>query len=201
MQGTNLFNDQGFALTNPLEHVVLARGSTVPADAATGYARGCMFMYTAGAAGTSMYVNHGDSTSCRFVPLGGKAATTTEKTVATTGNTDFYITVPETGVVSGIDFVGIDALAAHASNYLTFSVTNLGQAGAGTAVLLAATDANTTKTTTGTAISANTRRQLTLTSTAADLVVTKGDRLRVRAAATGTLANTITGSQATVYVS
>lgn len=180
--------------------MVLARGATVPADAATGYARGCLFMYTSGAAGTSMYINHGDSTSCRFVPMAGKAVTGTEKTVATTGNTDFYLTVPETGVITGIDFVGIDALAAHGSNYVTFSATNLGQAGAGTAVLLAATDANTSKTTTGTAISANTRRQLTLTSTAADLAVTKGDRIRVRVAATGTLANTITGSQPTIYV-
>ena len=41
---------------------------------------------------------------------------------------------------------------------------------------------------------ANTKRQLTLSSTAGANAVTAGDRLRIRAAATGTLANTVTGS-------
>jgi hypothetical protein len=58
--------------------------------------------------------------------------------------------------------------------------------------MLAATDANTTKSTGGTALTANARRVLSLSSTAANLVVAAGDRLRIRAAATGTLANTVT---------
>jgi hypothetical protein len=57
---------------------------------------------------------------------------------------------------------------------------------------LAATDANTTKATGGTALAANTARSLTLNGTAANLVVASGDRLRIRAAASGTLANTVT---------
>lgn len=114
-------------------------------------------------------------------------------TIATTGNTDSYIIVQETGTISSIDFSGVDALAAHDTNYITFSVTNLGQAGAGSTAILAATDANTTKATGGTALAANTKRALTLTSTSADLAVTAGDRLRIRAAASGTLANTVTG--------
>jgi len=125
-------------------------------------------------------------------PAYRKSLPAVSATVATTGNTDCYMIVPETGTIDGIDFSGVDALAAHDSNYITFSVTNLGQAGAGTAAVLAATDANTTKATGGTAIAANTKRSLTLTGTAADLVVTAGDRLRIRAAATGTLANTVT---------
>lgn len=113
-------------------------------------------------------------------------------TIATTGNTDGYIIVPETGTLTGVDFSGTDALAAHDTNYITFSITNLGQAGAGSTVLLAATDANTTKATGGTALVANGKRALTLTATGGDLAVTAGDRLLVRAAASGTLANTVT---------
>jgi hypothetical protein len=116
------------------------------------------------------------------------------QTVATTGNTDFYIIVPETGTLDGVDFSGIDVLATSDSNYVTFSITNLGQDGLGSTVLLAATAANTTKVTGGTALAANTKRALTLTATGGDLAVVAGDRLRIRVAATGTLANTVTGS-------
>jgi hypothetical protein len=113
-------------------------------------------------------------------------------TIATTGNSDVYVIVPADGVLSGADFSGVDALAASNTDYITFTITNLGQAGAGTTAMLAATDANTTKSTGGTALSANTRRSLTLNGTAANLIVVAGDRLRIRAAATGTLANTVT---------
>ena len=113
-------------------------------------------------------------------------------TIATTGNTDSYIVVGETGTLVSVDFSGVDVLAANDTNYITFSITNLGQAGAGTTVMLAATDANTTKATGGTALAANTKRSLTVTATGGDLVVTAGDRLLIRAAATGTLANTVT---------
>lgn len=113
-------------------------------------------------------------------------------TVATTGNSDVFVIVPAAGTLAAALFSGTDALAASDSNFITFSITNLGQAGAGSAAMLAATDANTTKTTGGTALSANARRTLTLNGTAANLVVAAGDRLRIRAAATGTLANTVT---------
>ena len=115
-------------------------------------------------------------------------------TVATTGNTDLYVIVPEAGVLVGVDFSGVDALAAHDSNYVTFSITNLSTDGAGSTAMLAATDVNTSKATGGSAVAANTRRALTLNGTAANLVVTRGQRLRIRVAATGTLANTITFS-------
>lgn len=119
-----------------------------------------------------------------------------EKTIATTGNTDWYFIAPFDGVLEGINFSGIDALAQHGSNYLTFSLVNLGQDGSGSTAMLAASDANTTKTSTGSAIGANTKRALALHGTAGNLSVVKGDRLRLRAAATGTLANTVTGALA-----
>ncbi len=113
-------------------------------------------------------------------------------TIAVTGSTDEYVIVPKTGKITGIDFSGIDALAANDTNYITFSVINMGQAGGGSTALLAATDVNTTKATGGSALAANTKRSLTLHGTPANLDVVVGDRLRIRAAAAGTLANTVT---------
>lgn len=114
-------------------------------------------------------------------------------TIATaTGNNDVFVIVGSDGVLESADFSGVDALTANNSNFITFSITNLGQAGASTTAMLAATDANTTKSTGGAALVANARRSLTLNATAGNLVVVAGDRLRLRAAVTGTLANTVT---------
>ena len=122
-----------------------------------------------------------------------KAIQSESATIATTGNTDAYVIVPETGTLDSVDFSAIDALAAHDTNFITFSIANLGQAGAGSTAMLAATDANTTKATGGAALAANTKRSLTPHGTAANLVVTAGDRLLIRAAASGTLAGAVTG--------
>lgn len=121
-----------------------------------------------------------------------KAIQVVSASIATTGNTDNYLIVPETGTLDSVDFSSLAALAAHDSNYVTFSITNLGQAGGGSTAMLAATDANTTKATGGTGLSANTKRTLTLHGTAANLAVVAGDRLLIRAAATGTLAGAVT---------
>lgn len=120
-------------------------------------------------------------------------------TIATTSNTDDYVICPFAGTLTGGDFSGVDVLAASNTNYLTFSITNLGQAGSGSNPLLAATAANTTQVTGGTAIAANTKWALTINGTGSNLIVAKGDRLRVRAAATGTLANTVTFSKVRLY--
>jgi hypothetical protein len=113
-------------------------------------------------------------------------------TIATTSNSDVYVIADTAGVLTNARFSGTDALATSDTNYITFSITNLGTSGSGSTVMLAATDANTTKATGGTALTANASRSLTLNGTAANLVVAAGDRLRIRAAATGTLANTVT---------
>src|SRR5688572_17162719 len=114
-----------------------------------------------------------------------KQSTPGTTSIATTSTSDEYIIAEKTGKVVGAVFSSLAALAAHDTNFITFSITNLGQAGAGTAAVLAATAANTTKITGGSALSANTKRSLTLTSTAADLAVVEGDRLLCRAAADG----------------
>ena len=131
-------------------------------------------------------------------PAGSKIQETglgTAGTIATTSTSDGYVIVGESGSLSSVDFSGVDVLAASDTNYITFSITNLGQAGAGSNAMLAATAANTTQVTGGTAIAANTKRSLTLNGTPSNLTVVQGDRLRVRATVTGTLANTVTFSK------
>lgn len=112
--------------------------------------------------------------------------------IATTGATDEYVFAPKTGTLYAAAFSSLAALAAHDTNFITFTITNLGQAGAGTTVMLAATAANTTKVTGGTALAANTKRALTLNGTAANLTVVEGDRLKITATADGTLAGAVT---------
>lgn len=193
---------------------LIATGTSVPSGV-SGYAKGCLFIKTDAAGGTKgLYENQGTTSSCTFNLIGAietadivDASITRAKmstagaskdlqvvsaTVATTGNTDCYIIAPQAGTLTGVDFSGVDALSAHDTNYITFSITNLGQAGAGNTAMLAATDANTTKATGGAALVANGKRSLALHGTGANLVVAAGDRLLVRAAASGTLANTVT---------
>lgn len=121
-----------------------------------------------------------------------KVSTPGTTSIATTSTTDEYVIAPKTGKVVGAVFSSLAGLAAHDSNYVGFSITNLGQDGAGDNEILAASDANTSKATGGVALTANAKRTLTLTSTAADLLVTEGDRLRIRFTATGTLAGAVT---------
>lgn len=125
-------------------------------------------------------------------PADRKPVQVVSASIATTGDTDVYVIAPEAGTLESVDFSSLAALTANDSNYITFSITNLGQAGAGSTAMLAATDPNTTKATGGTGLTANGRRSLTLHGTAANLVVAAGDRLRIRAAATGTLAGAVT---------
>jgi hypothetical protein len=114
------------------------------------------------------------------------------------GNNYLYAVAPFKGRLVGAIFTGVDVLAASDTNYITFGLTNLGQAGAGSTAMLAATDANTTKATGGTALAANTKRALTVNATPANLLVAAGDRLRFGPVGSGTLANTVTGGVLTL---
>jgi hypothetical protein len=46
--------------------ILIAYGTTVPADAATGYAPGCLFIHVDGGVGTMLYCNEGSLTSADF---------------------------------------------------------------------------------------------------------------------------------------
>ena len=48
------------------EGLLLASGTTVPADGTAGYQTGCLFQHTDGGAGTALYVNEGTVASCDF---------------------------------------------------------------------------------------------------------------------------------------
>lgn len=128
------------------------------------------------------------------LPVGG------DKTIATTGNSDLTVVVPFAGVLTAVYFIGEDALATNDTNYVTWTITNKGGAGAGSTAMLAATDPNTTKATGGSAIAALDTRALTIHGTAANLVVAAGDALLIRAAATGTLANVVDRTAYTLVI-
>jgi hypothetical protein len=123
-----------------------------------------------------------------------KAIQCTSATIATTSTTDCYVIAPEAGTLASVDFTPLVALTTDDTNFITWTITNLGQAGAGSTAMLATSPAgtNTTKTTGGAALAISTVRALTLSGTGSALVVASGDLLRIRATASGTLANTVT---------
>jgi len=56
---------------NKGEGVIFDRGSSVPTDTTAGYAKGCLYMNTAGAnQATMLYVNTGTLASCAFLAVG-----------------------------------------------------------------------------------------------------------------------------------
>lgn len=112
-------------------------------------------------------------------------------TIATTGASESTMIAKYAGVLSAVQVVAKDALAANDTNYVTFTVVNRGT-GAGTTAMLAVSDANTTKATGGAAIAVYVKRNLTVHATAANLAVAAGDTISVIATATGTLANAVT---------
>jgi hypothetical protein len=124
-----------------------------------------------------------------------KVATPGVTSIATTSTTDEYVICPKTGKVTAIVFSSLAALALHADNHVTFTATNLGQDGSGTnELLLSGAAGNTTDTdvTGSVAISANTKKTLTLNTDTTKLAVVEGDRIRIRATAAGTLAGAVT---------
>jgi len=64
---SNLSDSQGYILRdNAWNNYLLAEGRTVPANAATGYATGCIFVHMDGGSATAVYVNMGSSVSANF---------------------------------------------------------------------------------------------------------------------------------------
>jgi hypothetical protein len=121
--------------------------------------------------------------------------------IATTSTTDTYFQVPKSGRVASIKFSSLAALATSDTNYITWTVVNLGQAGAGSTALLSTSDLNTTKATGGLAIVASSSKSLTLHGTATNLDVVEGDVIRIRATATGTLAGAVTVPSYSILIS
>jgi hypothetical protein len=121
-----------------------------------------------------------------------KSVTVPFSTIATTGAQELLVQAPAAGTLIAARFVGKDALATDNTNYLTFALTNKGQAGAGSTAMLSATASGTTQTTGGAAIAAYTSRNLPLHATGGNATVAANDCLALSITATGTLGNTVT---------
>jgi hypothetical protein len=121
----------------------------------------------------------------------GATRTVSRSAAAISATTNFLpIVAPVTGVVSAATFLGDTVVGTDNTNYWTFSITNLGQANAGTQAILGAVAGNTTKATGGNALAINVPLPLTLALTT--LAVNKGDVLIVaitKTAAATTIAN------------
>lgn len=127
------------------------------------------------------------ATKSVYIPVG---------TIADTGAVAFTVPVAHAGTLVAAKLCAKDALAADDTNYLTFALTNKGQAGAGSTAMLSATATGTTKLTGGAAIAAYTTRNLPLHATGANAAVVANDCLEFTATVTGTLANSV--AEATV---
>lgn len=118
-------------------------------------------------------------------------------TIATANGTvvDGSVMVHRAGYLVSAQLIAEDGLAVDDTNYVTFTLVNNAQSGAGTTAMLAATDVNTTKNAAGVgvAITAETGRPLTVHGTAANLRVAAGDLLTFTATVTAgaVLANAV----------
>lgn len=68
---------------NAARNVTEANGTTVPTDADTGFAKGCIFLKTDGGVGTTIYINEGDDTSADFNAVESVASVITGVTAGT----------------------------------------------------------------------------------------------------------------------
>jgi hypothetical protein len=112
-------------------------------------------------------------------------------TVATTSNTDVVIVAPYSGTLASVQANTGTTLATNDTNYVTFTVTNVTNSNA---AMVAATNAETTKVTGGSAWTASTVRTIALSGTAANLIVAQGDVIRVRYGVTGTLGGALSNA-------
>lgn len=102
--------------------------------------------------------------------------------VTTAGNSDDTVlgTVPFAGTITEVKYIPESAVTGAATNNRTVSLVNKGQAGSGTATVASLTFSN------GTNAAANDDTTVTLSGTAANLVVAEGDTLQWRSVAVGT---------------
>lgn len=102
--------------------------------------------------------------------------------VSTAGNDDDTVIAqsPYAGTVTAVQYVPEAAITGAATNNRTVSLVNKGQAGSGTTTIATLTFGN------GTNAAANNEVSLTLSATAADLVVAEGDTLQWRSIHNGT---------------
>lgn len=102
-----------------------------------------------------------------------------ESTAGNSRNTNIHV-VQSAGTVSAVTYATVTAITGANSNTRSVSLVNKGQAGAGTTTIA------TLQFNSGVNTTASDEKTITLSSTAADLVVAAGDVLQWQSAAVGT---------------
>lgn len=104
----------------------------------------------------------------------------------------FRVILPaHVGTIARVSIAVGTTVSANDTNFWTFALVNKEAGGAGTTATLAATDANTTKATGGSAITADIKRNLTLHGTAGNLNTAAEDVLVFTATKTASAANLV----------
>lgn len=109
-------------------------------------------------------------------------------TIGATANV--ILTVPYDCVLVSVSLLVSTTVAANDTNYWTFSAINK-ETGGGSTALFASSDANTTKATGGSAVTAYTKRAMTLHGTAANLNLEGGDVIAFTATKTASGADLV----------
>lgn len=102
--------------------------------------------------------------------------------VSTAGNslnTNIYV-CPQAGTVTAVTYTPVSAITGAATNHRSVSLVNKGQSGSGTTVMATLAFDN------GVNAAASDEKTITLSGTAANLVVAAGDVLQWQSAAVGT---------------
>lgn len=155
------------------------------------FAKGCNMIDTSRGLTFANTALVSDTPVWKNIQQGDALAPVASATISDTGNTDCYVVAPVTGYLTGVEVSGATALAADDTNYVTWTIKNLNKGFVAPTDMLAADALNTTQLTGGQALPENEKIDLVLSGTTENLYCDAGDRLLIRAAATGTLANTV----------
>lgn len=107
------------------------------------------------------------------------------------GTTEVLIRAPVTGKLASGSVAFSSGLAVDATNTVTFSLINYGQAGAGSANMLATGGGANSTLNSGSGAAITAKVPFTLVVNPANAAVVKGDVLAFRVVGAGTLANTL----------
>lgn len=96
MSQTHSLSDATGIIVRTARGLAYVVGTTVPSDASSGYAPGCIFVDQDASAGSQFYINEGSATSCDFNPLsstsGSFTSITTTNLTTTNANVSGVLT-------------------------------------------------------------------------------------------------------------
>lgn len=189
-------------------YVEVNRAGTVSANT-SGFTSGSLPLWTVTTGGSAISVVTAKKPLLQLIGLAGVVGSMLSSMGATkevalnlgsiSATSTFRLRLPSNvGTISKISFVPGTSIAASDTDYWTFGVVNKGAAGSGTTVVVDGTAAaNSTKVTGGSALTANVKRDLTLTGTGADLIFAAGDVIEITVTKAAS-ATTIAGASVAV---